>query len=122
MSKLKALIVDDDDSIARGVAMRLEAIGFDTRVAHDGSKGLEAVTSYQPDLMVLDVRMPILDGLEVLERLANDPRHDFPVIMVSASLQDQDRALDAGASYFLKKPYEGSDLALAAQMVTGAAV
>lgn len=65
----------------------------------------------RPDAILLDVRMEPMDGLEALERLQDDETtRPIPVVMLSASLQDKDEALDRGARYFLNKPYRGATL------------
>ncbi|MEO1615464.1 MAG: response regulator [Planctomycetota bacterium] len=119
MCKQKALIVDDDREIAGGIAIRLKSAGFETKCAFDGRAGLELAASYEPDVMILDVRMPQMNGLEVLHELKKQPGKQPPVIMVSASLLDQDHALECGATFFLKKPYSGQDLILAARKTIG---
>ncbi len=107
----KILVIDDDRGIVLGVQMRLKHAGYEVRVAYDGAEGLELIRSENPDLVLLDVQMPNLDGLSVLKSLQDDPTTVTPpVIMLSASLQDQQTALDAGAHYFLTKPYRSSDL------------
>ncbi|WP_182870018.1 response regulator transcription factor [Rhodopirellula sp. JC639] len=121
--KSKIVVIDDDRGIVLGVQMRLRHAGFEVAVAYDGTEGLELIRSQNPDLVLLDVQMPNLDGLSVLKSLREDP--DLvtpPVIMLSASLQDQQTALDAGAHYFLTKPYRSSDLidAIASVLATPA--
>lgn len=123
MSRLKALVVDDDKNIVAGVQMRLTHAGFDVLTAYDGIDGLAKIRSEHPDLVLLDVRMPGMDGLSVLQSLrADDSSQAPPVIMLSASLQDQQTALDAGAHYFLTKPYRSSDLLEAISSVLTASV
>ncbi|QEF98506.1 Transcriptional regulatory protein YycF [Stieleria maiorica] len=121
----KIVVIDDDRGIVLGVQMRLRHAGFDVSVAYDGTEGLELIRSQNPDLVLLDVQMPNLDGLAVLKCLREDPDVVTPpVIMLSASLQDQQTALDAGAHYFLTKPYRSSDLidAIASVLPTSASV
>lgn len=91
--------------------MRLSYAGYEVKTAHDGVEGLELIRTEKPDLVLLDVRMPRMDGLSVLRALRDDPDTTTPpVIMLSASLQDQQTALEAGAQYFLTKPYRSGDL------------
>ncbi len=109
------LIVDDDPLLVAGAAMRLEAQGYTTRLAGDGQAALDSVAANPPDLVVMDVRMPRLDGISALRRLRLDgPTKEIPVVILSASMQDEDKALDAGASFFVKKPYRGAELIEAA--------
>lgn len=119
----RVLVIDDERSIALGVKLRLEHSGCKVDMAHDGVEGLDAIASLHPDLVLLDVRMPRMDGLEVLRRLHQDPDETPPpVIMLSASLQDEQVALDAGAEFFLTKPYRSTDLLEAMSTALGAGV
>ncbi|MEZ6103992.1 MAG: response regulator [Pirellulaceae bacterium] len=111
MSRRTVLVVDDDHGIADGVRLRLRSAGYETLVASDGMDGIAAAIEHQPDVVLMDVRMPNMDGLAALETLRIDgqTRH-IPVIMLSASLRDQETALEAGAQFFLTKPYRSHDL------------
>ncbi len=109
--KLKALVVEDDRAIAEGVVLRLTYAGYDAVAAFDGIQGREMIRSFNPDIVLLDVRMPGKDGLTVLREIRRGQEHPHPpVIMLSASLQDRQTALDAGAQYFLSKPYRSATL------------
>ena len=111
MHKPTALVIDDDVAIATGVKIRLGHAGFDVSTAGDGEEGLAKIQREDPDVILLDVRMPNMDGLTVLKHLRLDsPRVADRVVMLSASLQDREVALESGAKYFLTKPYRGSDL------------
>lgn len=102
------LLVDDDRDVLLGTAMRLEAAGYQTTVAHDGNEVLSIALAHRPDAIILDVRMPQKDGLSALAELQAEKRtKDIPVVMLSASLGDQRAALEAGARFFLSKPYSG---------------
>ena len=115
----RVLIVDDDGEIVTGMRLRLEAAGYRTSAARDGHQCLECALADPPDAIVLDVRMPRLDGLATLKRLrTTDRTRQVPVVMLSASLADQRAALDAGARFFLTKPYQGSKLIEAVHCVT----
>jgi CheY-like chemotaxis protein len=105
------LIVDDDAQLAFGVSQRLRAVGYATRTAQDGERGLAAANEHLPAVILMDVMMPGIDGLTALRRLRADQRTcHVPVIMLSASLGDERNALDAGARFFLKKPYRHEHL------------
>lgn len=105
------LLVDDDPQLIRATQLRLRAAGFETDSAFDGDEGVHAARALQPDAILLDVRMPRKDGLTALAELqANPETRHIPVVMLSASVVDQKRALDAGASCFLTKPYDGKNL------------
>ena len=110
----KILIVDDDRDISFGTGVRLRASGYETVTAGDGEAGVAAAERERPDAILLDVRMPKMDGLEALARLKGMPdTKDIPVVMLSASLRDQQAALDTGAKYFLPKPFRGDELLVA---------
>ena len=107
----KVLVVDDDREIALGMTMRLRSVGCDVSAVYNGESALSAARESVPDAMVLDIRMPGIDGMEVLRRLQQDERlRSVPVIICSASLVDRKDALDQGASYFVQKPYEPATL------------
>lgn len=114
------LIVEDDAQLAFGVSCRLRAAGYATQTVDDGEQGVAAANAQCPDVILMDVMMPKMDGLTALRRLRADLRtRDVPVIMLSASLGDEHEALDAGARYFLKKPYSHEHLfAAVAQAVS----
>lgn len=107
----KVLIVDDDREIVMGTALRLRSAGYEAVSAFDGRGGIAAARQQHPDATILDVRMPQMDGLEMIRELKGheDTRH-IPVVMLSASLRDKRRALDAGARFFLTKPCRSADL------------
>jgi DNA-binding response OmpR family regulator len=116
---LKVLLVDDDRDIVEASSMRLRSAGFETLAAGDGAEGLALAERHHPDAIVLDVRMPRLDGLSALTELRkNTLTSDIPVIMLSASLLDQQAALDAGARLFVTKPYRSQHLVDAVKFVT----
>ena len=114
LDKKRILIVDDDHDIIQGANLRLRAAGYDTLTATDGEQGVAAAVTNTPDAILMDVRMPRLDGLGALALLKQRAEtRDIPVVVLSASLRDQRAALDAGARYFLTKPYRSNDLLLA---------
>jgi CheY-like chemotaxis protein len=118
MMKNAVLLVDDDHDVAFGASLRLRAAGYETLVAHDGKAGVDVARQRQPAAIVLDVRMPGMNGLVALANLQHDPRtKDIPIIILSASLVDQQAALDAGARYFLTKPYQPTTLVTAVERV-----
>lgn len=105
------LVVDDDREIVRGTMVRLASAGYKPIAAYDGLEAIQRINDDRPDAMLLDVRMPGLDGLGVLEQMRGSTAMSrLPVIMLSASLRDQNKALNAGARYFLPKPYRGEEL------------
>ena len=109
----RILVIDDDKSIARAVMIRLKAAGYDTTHAPDGLSGLATAKEYEPDLILLDIRMPDLDGFEVNKRLKATPGlADIPVIIVSAHVQEtaRDAARAGGVFGFVEKPYNAQRL------------
>jgi DNA-binding response OmpR family regulator len=109
----KILIVDDEPDAVLMLTMRLEANGYAVISAADGEKGLEKARSEKPDLILLDVMMPKIDGYQVCRLLKFDKnfRH-IPIIMITARTQDEDKkvARDTGADAYITKPYEAKEL------------
>lgn len=113
MSESRVLIVDDDREIARAVGLRLSHAGFKPITAFNGQEGLTIAQSDPPDAIILDLRMPVMDGFALLERLQNSVHtRNIPAIILSADAADKARlkALRAGANYFVEKPYKAQDL------------
>jgi len=116
----RVLMVDDEPDVIRGVQIWLLTAGYETLTALDGNQAVAAAIKDVPDAIILDVRMPNKDGLAVMAELQRreDTKH-IPIIMLSASLVDKQRALDAGARFFLTKPYVGKDLVAAVNASVG---
>lgn len=105
------LIIDDDHEIALGASLRLQAAGYDTIRAHSGNEGVSAAVEHLPQAIVMDVRMPFMDGMQALAELRrNQTTRKIPIVMLSASIVDEQAALDQGACFFIKKPYQASSL------------
>ncbi len=98
-------LVDDDRNILTGLSIALKAEGFDTRVYPDGSAALEALLDNPPDLAVCDIKMPRMDGLELLRRLRE--RSSLPVIFLTSKTGEEDEALglSIGADDYIAKPF-----------------
>jgi DNA-binding response OmpR family regulator len=112
-AKRKVLVVDDEPSIAKILRKQLEVAGFDVTVAVDGEDGLAKVRDWKPELVLLDVMLPKLNGHEVCKALKADPElARIPVIMLTAKTQrqDQDLAQRQGADAFLTKPFQLAEL------------
>ncbi|MDB5324190.1 MAG: multi-sensor signal transduction histidine kinase [Phycisphaerales bacterium] len=110
------LIVDDERAIAQLTALWVTAAGYKPLVAHDGEAALAAAAAHKPQLILLDIRMPNMDGFEVNRRLKLIPElTEIPVIFLSAHAQESARqlAISVGAAAFLSKPYEARDLTTA---------
>jgi CheY-like chemotaxis protein len=109
--KQRILLVDDDRDIVDSTRLRLKNAGFETIVAYGGQQGLDAAIEDRPDAILLDVHMPVMNGLETLAELKkHNETKDIPVVMLSASLVHQKPCLDAGARFFVTKPYISSNL------------
>jgi DNA-binding response OmpR family regulator len=106
------LVVDDEASVVEVVALYLRRDGFQVRVARDGREALAAIRSQLPSLVVLDVMLPELDGLEIMRRLRADPSSDIPVILLTARSQEVDRifGLELGADDYVTKPFSPAEL------------
>ena len=111
MQKPRILVVDDDERIAASVRRSLTYDGYDVAVVHDGTAAIDAVRAGPPDLVVLDLMLPGIDGLEVCRRLraAGD---DVAVLMLTArsTVPDRVTGLDAGADDYLVKPFAHEEL------------
>lgn len=108
------LVADDDPDIVALVTIRLERAGHEVLPARDGEEAWTLVQERVPDIAVLDVTMPRVDGLELTRRLrAHPPTADLPILVVSAAVQDSDRraALAAGADEHVRKPFSPKALA-----------
>lgn len=106
------LVVDDEASVVEVVSLYLRREGFDVRTARDGREALAAIKSQLPALVVLDLMLPQVDGLEILRQLRADPDYDVPVIMLTARGQEVDRiyGLELGADDYVTKPFSPAEL------------
>lgn len=107
--KGKILIVDDAVDTVELLKKRLRFEGYDTAEAYDGEEGLKLVAEYNPDLIILDVLMPKLDGYEVCQRLKSDENTKYiPILMLTAKgeVEDKIKGLDIGADHYLAKPFD----------------
>ena len=107
------LVVDDDPDVCDLVTYKLEQSGFDVRRASDGDAAIREVAKKVPDLVLLDVMMPGISGLEVLERWRSDTATaGMPVIMLTAKAQENDveRGFELGADDYVIKPFSPREL------------
>lgn len=105
----RILVVDDEPQVVWVLEFSLQALGYTTYSAHDGMEALDQIRRHRPELMVLDVMMPRMDGWSVLEKLSDVPAVDRPQIVVVtalASAGDRARAELLGASAFVPKPFD----------------
>jgi DNA-binding response OmpR family regulator len=106
--KLRVLLVDDEDRIVNFLALKLKVSGYQVVCASDGETGLELARTVNPDIMLLDVIMPGIDGLEVLRRLRKFS--EVPVIILSAKERISEEVFALGANGFMSKPFNPDDL------------
>lgn len=106
----KILIVDDDENICEVIKMYLETTGYNVKVAHDGKAAKEEFVNFSPNLVVLDMMLPGIDGMEVLKWIRKDS--NVPVIMLTAKGETFDKvlALEIGADDYVVKPFEPKEL------------
>ena len=110
MAREKILVVEDEENILEAIKYSLTSEGFDVYGAEDGEKGLEMARELAPDLVVLDVMLPKIDGFEVCRMLRKDM--DVPVFMLSAKAEEIDRVvgLEIGADDYITKPFSMREL------------
>lgn len=110
----RILAVDDEQSIRKLVSVTLEGRGYEVDTAADGQEALEKATATKPDLVVLDIMMPKMDGWEVARRLRDDEQtKGIPIIFLSAAgqFESQLHGLESGSADYLTKPFTPSELA-----------
>jgi two-component system KDP operon response regulator KdpE len=106
----KILVVDDDPSIRRGLAAELAAAGYETLEAVDGEEGARLATEREPDLVLTDLAMPVVDGFELIGRIRKASKTPIIVLSVRGGDADKIRALDLGADDFVVKPFSVPEL------------
>ncbi len=108
----RVLVVEDSAVIRRLIEVCLRPASLEVMMREDGPTGLEAALSETPDLLVLDIGLPEMDGWEVLDRLRNDPRTvNLPVLVLTAHAEEESRrrADEGGADSFVTKPFQPND-------------
>ncbi len=109
----KILIADDEEDVKVVVQLFLESKGYDIVTAYDGLDAMDRAREENPDLIILDVMMPIIDGFEVCKKLKEDPGlKDIPVVMLSASshAESKQRGIEVGAVEYIVKPFDPEKL------------
>jgi len=109
MDKRRILIVDDEQELVSMVKMRLEAAGYDTLEAYDGQDALAKARQENPDLIILDLMLPKMDGYKVCRMLKFDEKYKkIPIIMLTARIQDSDKEMgtEVGADAYVTKPFD----------------
>lgn len=105
---MRVLVIDDDPSVRQMLELIFVLEGFEVHTSSDGTEGLSAVAAIAPDVIVLDVMMPRMDGHEVARRLHADPNHDIPIVFCSA-MTAADEVWDGyrlGAASYVSKPFD----------------
>lgn len=119
----RVLLVEDELNIVESLQFLLKRAGFEVAVETDGRRGLETVLRHTPDVLILDVMLPSMDGYEVLRQMRADQRgQSVPVLMLTAKGQREDReaALEMGADLFITKPFANTEfLAAVIQLADG---
>jgi CheY-like chemotaxis protein len=122
MSKL-VLVADDERDIVEIVREVLEDAGFETMEAYDGQQALEAIAQKRPDALVLDIKMPVVDGIEVIKRLRADPSlSGLPVVVLTSTQvihESREQFRELGVKSWLSKPFEPIDLVAAVKKALG---
>jgi len=110
MSIVKILVIDDEANVLKLVSAYMQQEGYTVYTAADGSSGLQAARTYHPDLIILDVMLPGMDGIEVLTRLRRES--DVYIIMLTAKTEETDRivGLSIGADDYVTKPFSPREL------------
>lgn len=109
----KIMIADDEEDIKIVLQMLLEAEGYEIITAYDGLDALDKAKTELPDMILLDIMMPMYDGIEVCKQLKADWKtKEIPIVMVSAAAQDSSvtRAMEAGANDYIIKPFDSEDV------------
>ncbi len=108
MSKLKVLVADDEPALRKLLKTNMELEGYETLEASNGAEVLECVERDNPDIILLDIMMPVMDGWEVLTELAANPEYSQKVILVSAKASDdaQLQGWELGADEYITKPFD----------------
>ena len=105
MVRKRILIVDDSDSICAGIASYLEVNGYEALTAYDGEQGVRIAQRSRPDVILLDIMMPVLDGWEAIRQLKADPQTaSIPVLALSALRLSMEQIAAAGFDGYLSKP------------------
>ena len=113
MDPKKILIVDDERDIVKALMIRLRSNGYDVVIAYDGAQGIFMANKEVPDLVILDIRMPVGDGFSVAEKLKQSDRtNQIPIIFLTGSPERnaEERAMGLGARFYIKKPYDPEEL------------
>ena len=118
----RVLVIDDEQAIGHVIRLLMESQGHEVFVADDGSRGFALAQRQSPDVVILDVMMPVMDGFAVLEALRQDPRTaPIPVVMLSALTSEdiEARCVELGAAAYVRKPFDSEAMLGALRTVLG---
>ena len=118
----KIVLAEDEPQIARLIEFKLKKEGYDVTWRENGEEALKAIKADKPDLILLDIMMPVMDGYEVLRRLKEDENlTDIPVIMLTARAQEKDvvKGIDLGAEDYITKPFHPAELLARVKRILG---
>ncbi len=102
----RVVVADDDRDICTVVETALVSAGLEVDVYHDGRSAFEAIVAEPPDLAILDISMPRMDGLEVVRTLRSVPvTAELPIVLFTGAAYDRDKGFEAGTNYFVVKPF-----------------
>jgi CheY-like chemotaxis protein len=110
---MRVLLIDDEQFYFKLIRKTLKEAEYDLEYAKSGSEGLSKIPSFEPDMLIVDLKLPEMDGFEILERLRRDPKHGhMPVIVITAKdeLSEKLKAFDLGADDYLVKPFQPEEL------------
>jgi DNA-binding response OmpR family regulator len=110
MTPRRVLVVEDDPALAEALALELDHAGYDVRTERDGPQALRAGREWRPELVVLDLGLPSLDGVEVCRRLRTESRAPIIILTAREAIADRVRGLDAGADDYVTKPFSLDEL------------
>ncbi len=118
----KIVLAEDEPQIARLIEFKLKKEGYGVTTKENGEEALKAIKADKPDLILLDVMMPVMDGYEVLRRLKEDENlKSIPVIMLTARAQEKDvvKGIDMGAEDYITKPFHPAELLARVKRILG---
>lgn len=121
-NKPRLLVVEDDPALAKVLQMRLQIEGFEVEVAGDGAEAMTMIGKQRPDLVVCDLMMPVMDGLEVTRAIKGNPKlKAIPILILTAlkSAREMGELQKLGADVFATKPYNGKELTAQIRQLLG---
>lgn len=120
--KPRLLVVEDDPALAKVLQMRLQIEGFEVQVAGDGAEAMKMIGRKPPDLVVCDLMMPVMDGLEVTRAIKGSPKLNSIPILILTALKSEKQTVELeklGADGFATKPYDGKELTARIRQLLG---